>query len=286
MSLLWGNRSSIRRAVLAACVLSGALLALVLPAGGRAAALPTLNVSLGKGSIAVSGSTAAGGVNVVVTSAKGLKEPAAILFRVDPGVSIAELEAVLNSKKAKDPNNANGLGTIAFDEEGVPGGTSEAQTQLTPGTWVALDLEGEGGPKAKAVFTVAATPSPAALPAAAAVERTIEFGFRGPTTLHDGELVRFENEGFLVHMDIAFPVKNHKAALLAAHDLLIGKEKALEKLIAGPPMAFYGPIGHGGFQQETISAKPGWYVQVCFMDTQDGRSHNLLGMERPIQILK
>jgi hypothetical protein len=27
-------------------------------------------------------------------------------------------------------------------------------------------------------------------------------------------------------------------------------------------------------------------VQACFMDTQDGRSHTLLGMERIIQIVK
>ena len=43
---------------------------------------------------------------------------------------------------------------------------------------------------------------------------------------------------------------------------------------------------HEAFQQETISAKPGWYVQACFMETQDGRSHTLLGMERIFKITK
>ena len=39
-------------------------------------------------------------------------------------------------------------------------------------------------------------------------------------------------------------------------------------------------------QQETITAKPGAYVQVCFMSTQDGRSHSMLGMERVLKITK
>ncbi len=123
-----------------------------------------------------------------------------------------------------------------------------------------------------------------ALPAPEARIRSIEFGFRGPSTLHDGELVRFENEGFLVHMDLAAPVKSLKAAKEAVKDLQTGKEKALRKLIAGPPAGFAGPLSHEAFQQETITAKPGIYVEVCFMGTQDGRPHTRLGMERIIKI--
>jgi len=45
-------------------------------------------------------------------------------------------------------------------------------------------------------------------------------------------------------------------------------------------------VSHEAFQQETITAKPGWYVQACFMETQDGRDHTRLGMERIIKITK
>ncbi len=159
------------------------------------------------------------------------------------------------------------------------------QTVLAPGTYVAVDAEGEKSSKwSRTSFTVTTSAAPAELTAPGAVEKTIDFGFKGPKTLHDGELVRFENEGFLVHMDIAFPVKSRKAAEKLAHDLLIGKGKAAEKLIAGPPAPFAGPLSTGGFQQEGITAAPGWYVQVCFMETQDGRDHTLLGMERVIRI--
>ena len=39
-------------------------------------------------------------------------------------------------------------------------------------------------------------------------------------------------------------------------------------------------------QQQVLNAKPGYYVQACFMDTQDGREHTQLGMERVIRIAK
>jgi hypothetical protein len=90
-------------------------------------------------------------------------------------------------------------------------------------------------------------------------------------------------------MDVAAPVKNMrdmKAAKQAVKDLLARKEKAVEKLISGPPAGFAGPLSHEAFQQETITAKPGIYVEVCFMDTQDERSHSQLGMERIIHIVK
>ena len=84
-------------------------------------------------------------------------------------------------------------------------------------------------------FTVTAAPSPVALPAPQATIRSIEFGFRGPSTLHDGELVRFENEGFLVHMDVRFPSRATRPPRQTVKDLLAGNEKGLEKLVAGEP---------------------------------------------------
>jgi hypothetical protein len=284
MSNRW-SRAAGRRLTLTLAA-GAALLALGGSAASAQAALPTLNVSLSGTTVTVAGATVSGGVNVVTTAAKGLKEPATILILLHPGATVAELEATL-AQKHSDANSVGKFGSIVFDAEGVPGGTSEAQTTLVPGTYVALNLEGE--PKASvphAVFTVAAAPAPVALPAAGAVEKTIEFGFKGPKTLKVGEVVRFENEGFLVHMNIAFPAKSRKAALKLANALLTGHNKEVGKLVAGRPFTFAGPISSGAFQQETITAKPGWYVQACFMATQDGREHVRLGMERVIRIVK
>ena len=278
-----------KRLTLLLAVTSSALLAaagtIAAGSAGASSTLPTLSIAITSSSATVSGARESGGVNVVSTDT-GVKEAAVIVFLLKPGVSVADAEAFSNAKKSKDPNNASKLGSIVFDTEANAGQSSEGQTNLQPGQYVVLVAAGEGEAKLRTSFTVTAAKSPAALPAPQATIRSIEFDFRGPSTLHDGELVRFENEGFLAHMNIAAPVKNMKAARQAVKDLLSGKEKALEKLISGPPAGFAGPLSHEAFQQETITAKPGIYVEVCFMDTQDGRSHSLLGMERIIKITK
>jgi hypothetical protein len=260
----------------------------ILTTSAQAAALPTLTVTVSNSSIAVAGAPQSGAVNVVMSAASGSKEPAPTLFLLKPGVSVAEVDAYLKSNLApKDPNSTVKYGSIVFDAEATAGKTTEAQTYLQPGTYVALNGAGENSAKWPTTsFTVTAAASPASLPAPAATEQTIDFAFRGPSTLHDGELVRFENGGYLVHMSYAFPVKNLKSAKKVVDALKTGQEKGLEKLVAGPPVGFAGPLSNGGLQQETITAKPGVYVQVCFMPTQDGRSHTMLGMERIIKITK
>jgi hypothetical protein len=289
MSYRLSSRVPLRRVLVVAFLSAGMLLALagaMFAAGSaQASTLPTLSLAVTKTSITVGGSMQSGGVNVVST-AKGTKEASAILFLLKPGVSIAEVNTYLASKQGKDPNYASKYGTIVFDAEVNPGQSSEVQTNLAPGQYLGMIGEGEGSPKVLTSFIVATAPEPAALPTPQATVRSIEFAFRGPSILHDGELVRFENEGFLVHMDAAFPVKSVSAAKKVVKDLLTGKEKGLEKLLVGAPVGFAGPLSSGAYQQETITAKPGLYVQVCFMDTQDGRSHTQLGMERIIKIVK
>ncbi len=252
-----------------------------------ASTLPTFSLTVTHSSITVGATPQSGAVNVVST-ASGVKEGGILLVWLKPGVTPEEVYAFLKTKGAGDANSANKFGAIVFDAELTSGKTREAQTTLQPGQYVALLNEGEAGaPTVHASFTVTAAKGPAAaLPAPQTTVKTIEFGFRGPATLKDGELVRFENEGFLVHMDFAIPVKSRSAAQRLVRLLKTGNERAAGKLFAGPPVGFAGPVSSGAYQQETITAKPGWYVQACFMDTQDKRSHTLLGMERVIRIVK
>jgi hypothetical protein len=258
---------------------------LVAAASAQASSLPTLSITVTKSSVTVAGTVESGAVNVV-TTATGLKEGAATLFLMKPGVTPAEVEDALRHGAGKDPNVASKYGTLVCDGEATPGHPAEAQTILQPGQYLVIAGPGNAPPSLKQTFTVTAAAAPVALPKPQATIRAIEFGFRGPSVLHDGELVRFENAGFLVHMDAAFPVKSKKAATKAIAALRSGNEKTLERLIAGTPVPFTGPLSHEAFQQETITAKPGWYVQLCFMETQDGRDHTRLGMERIIKITK
>ena len=158
-------------------------------AGSAAAAstLPTLSLMLTNSSITVSGATQSGGVNIVST-ATGVKEANVILALLKPGATFAEAEAAIQ-KAHGDTNVVNKYGSIVFDAEVSPGQKSEAQTYLQPGQYVAVLPGGEGkGSRAHALFTVTAAAAPAALPTPEATIRSIEFGFRGPSTLHDGEL--------------------------------------------------------------------------------------------------
>jgi hypothetical protein len=267
-----------------AAIICGVLFASVAQA---ATTLPTVTATVSATTVSVSGALQSGAVNIASTATGG-KEPSVVLFQLKPGVSLTEVYAFLDSNKlANDPNAAGKYGSLVFDVEAGKGTPVEAQTVLAPGQYVALNAEGEKPSKwPRTSFTVAAAPAPAALPAAQATEKTIEFGFRGPSVLKVGELVRFENEGYLVHMDLAFAVKSKRAAKKLVSGLASGHERGIGKLVAGPPASFAGPLSSGTFQQSVITAKPGWYVQVCFMPTQDGRPHTRLGMERIIKIVK
>ncbi|MEA2209017.1 MAG: hypothetical protein QOF54_1494 [Solirubrobacteraceae bacterium] len=275
-------RVPLRRALLTFVVATAAL---CFCASARAAStLPTVSVAATPTSATIGGALQSGGVNVVMTSSA--KETTVILVALKPGVSLAEAEAFAKSSKPKDPNNVGEIGSIVFDAEANPGPPSEVQTELKAGDYLLLTGVGEGEPTVKAHFTVTASKAPVALPVPGATVRAIDFNFRGPSVLHVGELVRFENEGFVVHMQFAFPVRNLKSARKVVGLLREGKERPLRKLIVGPPVGFAGPLSHGAFQQETITARPGVYVEVCFMQTQDGRDHTRIGMERIIRIAK
>ncbi|MGO9560501.1 MAG: hypothetical protein ACLPYW_15630 [Acidimicrobiales bacterium] len=278
------HKTTMRASLAASTTALVAAASLAASGAAQAAPLPTVSIAVTPSSATVSGTLESGGANIV-TSDTGVKEAAVIVFLLKPGVTVAQAEAFSKEKKGRDPNNSSKLGSIVFDTEANPGQKAEAQTELQPGQYIVLVATGEGEAQLRTSFTVSTAKSPATLPTPQATVRSIEFGFRGPSTLHDGEVVRFENEGFLVHMDVAIQVKNEKVAKQLVKLLLAGKEKQAQKLAIGFA-TFAGPLSNGAFLQETVTAKPGVYVQACFMDTQDGRSHTQLGMERIIKITK
>jgi hypothetical protein len=271
--------------VLLASVLGSASI-IGVTAGSAQAAMPTLTISATASAVTVAGTPQAGGVNII-TKSTGVKEAGILLIHIRSGSTGAEVFSFLSAHHGGGTaNEASKFGSIVFDNEAPSGKGSEAQTTLEAGEYIVL-VTGEKGPNGiHSTFAVAASPVNPALPAAAAKIRAIDFGFKGASTIKTGEVVGFENEGFLVHMNFAFPVKSKKAAAKVMAALRSGHEKGLEKLIAGPPVSFAGPVSHGAYQQETISAKPGFYVEVCFMETQDGRPHTKLGMERILRITK
>jgi hypothetical protein len=98
-------------------------------------------------------------------------------------------------------------------------------------------------------------------------------------------MVRAQNDGYLVHMDVLIRGRNRAGANKIARLLKAGKDHKAQKLATGFA-DLMNPVSPGGMQQSILNAKPGWYVQACFMDTQDGHEHTQLGMERVIRIAK
>ena len=97
--------------------------------------------------------------------------------------------------------------------------------------------------------------------------------------------MRVENGGYLVHMDALIGARNKAGAEKIIALLKAGKDHEAQKLATGFA-DLMDPASPGAMQQEILNAKPGYYVQACFMDTQDGREHTQLGMERVIRIAK
>ena len=274
------KRLSALIATAAALAVTGALSV----AGGAsgASSLPTLNIALsGTHGVSVSGSTVSGAVNVVSThTGKGQGE--AGLVRLNPGVTLQQAIAAVNSHGG-DPNALTPYGAIIFDA----GAPSTTQTVLTPGNYAALNLSNQnGGPGGFATFTVTQSSAPAALPKPKATQTAIEFGFKGPKVLHDGTIIRAQDGGYLVHMVIGFGVKNPKVGRQVMALLRAGKDGKAQRLSNHQFLNLAGPLSPGGMQQAVLNVKPGYYVEACFMDTQDHREHTRLGMLRLIRVVK
>jgi hypothetical protein len=246
--------------------------------------LPVITITMNKTSITVAGTLQSGAVDIRSTTTNEASG-SPVLVRLNPGVTADQAFAFVASPAAQDPNNVSRLGSIVFDAD-APQGTSDVQTTLQPGNYIAIDVAGNNpATQPHTAFTIAAAAQPVALPAAQATIKAIDFRFQGATRLHDGELVRFENRGFLVHMIDAVGVKNVATAKRVMSLLRAGKDTQAQRLASGF-VGFMGPVSSGALQQLVVTAKPGVYVLVCFMATQDGREHTQLGMLRMIHITK
>jgi len=248
----------------------------------RASSLPAITITMNRTSIAIAGALQSGAVDIQTTANEPNGSPT--LVRLNPGVTVDQALAYAATRAAQDPNNVTRhVGSIVF-QSSAPKGVSDAETTLDPGDYLALDTVNDNPAKwPHAAFTIAPATQPAALPAASATVRAIDFNFAAPRVLHRGQVVRFENDGFVVHMILAVRVKNVAAAKQLMKALRVGNDRAAQRFARGF-VSFQGPVSPGGMHQQVVNASPGIYVLVCFMDTQDHREHTRLGMERMIRI--
>ncbi len=249
------------------------------PLVAHTAALPKITITMNGEKITVSGALQSGGVEI---ESRVTREPQGdpTLIRLDPGVTVAQLLKAA----AADPNNVALIASIVFSPQANKG-TSAAQAHLAPGRYVAADLASNAKTPPLTTFTIAKAASPVRLPKPQATIASIEFSFRGPSLLHDGELVRFANHGFLVHMIVAVRGRTAAGARRIARLLKEGKDGQAQRLATGF-YAFDNALTHGAYQQQVIRNRPGYWILACFMDTQDHREHTQLSMERVIRIVR
>jgi hypothetical protein len=269
---------SLALSVVAVC----AGLALVAESSVAAGSLPTLTLAVSKNAIKVGGSLTSGAVNIAAT-VTGEPNDNPGLFLLKPGVTPAEFAKVASKLSQNNTDAIDPYGTIVYDgQDALEGKTTDTETVLVPGTYVAVN-NGNG----HTFFTISPATSPASLPTPGGTITAIDFRFKGARTLRDGELVRFQNDGYLIHMFIFAQVKSSADATKAEALLLKGKANEATKLYStGLQGTFAGPLSHGAVQQEVITQPPGVYVIACAMTAEDGIPHFEIGMFRTIHIIK
>lgn len=254
-------------------------------AAPAATALPVLTLKLNGKTVAVGGTLKSGAERVITTvtynSTNGGAQPS--IVRLDPGVTYPQFFAAAKKVIAsQDPDEFYGIAQVVFDAQANTG-TSTAQVDFAPGLYAVTDV---GAPTPSiTTFTITRASKPLPLPKPGATVSTIDFGFTGPGTLTDGELVRWQNSGFVVHMIIGIQAPSQAVANQIAALLKAGKDSQAQALATG----FYGwdgGLSHGQGFESVVSQPAGFWVIACFMDTQDHREHTTLGMEKVIQIVR
>lgn len=244
----------------------------------KATGLPVLDVALSGMTITVSGSAVSGAVDVHLTVARG--QSGVALVHLNNGITLAQVAAAARNG---DPNAVQQVGAIVFDAS--TRGSRDVETVLPAGNYVALQV-GQNGPIGTPVpFFVSRSAAPAVLPAAP-TQKAIDFGFRGPTVLHNGAMIRALNRGWLVHMIVLLGARNHASGVAAVRLLRAGMDRKAGRFFTRSFVSLTDPVSHGAVAEFALHTKPGWYVEACFMNTQDGREHTRLGQVRLVHVVK
>jgi hypothetical protein len=267
-------------AVLATVV--AAVAATGVASGQTSGSLPTLHIAVtGKTGISVSENTVPAGAVNIETTFSGQGGGNFGIIRLNDGVTPQQaIEAVQSHQGDVNALTQYGALVVAAPAPGT------VQTVLSASdNYFAVNTGGNGQP-VFAPFKVHQDPSPAALPSAAATQRTVEFRFHGPKKLHRGTIVREQNDGYLAHMIVLIGVRNKATGKQLIAALRAGKDKKAGKLASHRFIDLMDPASPGALQQSALHGKRGFYVEACFMDTQDGREHTQLGMERLVRVVK
>ncbi|MGH2447828.1 MAG: hypothetical protein ACRDFS_04415, partial [Chloroflexota bacterium] len=220
------------RALTAAILAAAFVVPTLSHAATQSAGLGTVYIHVTPSSIGVVGSLTSGAVNVRIRTT-GTKDAAVLLIRLNPGVTPAKIQAFTRSKASNDLNNVTEvMGALVMDSD-APRGITALQVVLQPGLYAALNISNHNGQGPHTLFSVARSPQPAALPPRQATVHAIDFGFRGAGILHNGSVVRYYNNGHVVHMFIAIRAASLQGARQIVTLLKEGRDRKALPLATG-----------------------------------------------------
>jgi hypothetical protein len=248
----------------------GAILLLGIPVtlAAAQAPVPTVAVTANGSSITLtpSGTLAAGPTRFNFTG-KG----EFVLATLRAGVTADQLRQALS----RSPDAALAL---VFLEASAPEPGREVTVDLRPSTtYVAVSLAGRNSS-----LTTFATGAPSGAQARApdARIRMVDYGFKGPNTLPRNGRIRVANQGSTFHFAVAFPVRPSASNKRVGRALRSGNDKAMGRIVAGPPLTVQGLISQGSTNDNVVRfPRKGRYAMVCFFG-----EHNRLGMYRVYKV--
>jgi hypothetical protein len=239
--------------------------------------VPTVGVSAGPSAITLtpSGSIAPGPTRFRVTRT-GRRDVDFTLVTLRAGVSVSALRATL----ARSQDAALGLVFVEADTSLSGPVTTKSITVTLRANVTYVAVSGSGRRFGLTTFTTTGTPNGAPRPAADATIRMVDYGFKGPGTLPRNGTIRVTNRGDAFHFALAFPLRPGASARRAGTALRTNDQKALGRLVAGPPVDVQGVISPGTTNDNPVRfARRGRVVLVCFFG-----EHNRLGMYRVFKV--
>lgn len=248
----------------------GAILLLGIPVTLAAAQtpVPTVAVTASGSSITLtpSGPLAAGPTRFTLTG-KGEFD----LVTLRAGVTVDQLRQTLS--RSQDAALA-----LVFIEATAPEPGREVTVDLRANTtYVAVSIAGRSS--ALTSFATGA-PNGARAPGPDARIRMVDYGFKGPNTLPRNGRIRVQNQGSTFHFALAFPLRRGVSNTRVGRVFRGGNEKAVGRIVAGPPVTVQGVISQGSTNDNEVQfARKGRYAMVCFFG-----EHNRLGMYRVYKV--
>jgi hypothetical protein len=248
----------------------GAILLLGIPVTLAAAQtpVPTVAVTASGSSIALtpSGPLAAGPTRFTFTG-KGEFD----LVTLRAGVTVDQLRQTLSRSQEAALD-------LVFIEASAPEPGHEVTVDLRPNTtYVAVSSAGRSS--ALTSFETGA-PGEARAPRPDARIRMVDYAFKGPNTLPRKGRIRVENQGSTFHFALAFPLRRGVSDMRVGRVLRGSNEKAIGRIVAGPPLTVQGVISQGSTNDNAVQfGRKGRYAMVCFFG-----DHNRLGMYRVYKV--